>query len=244
MNKFGRILQLAVCLSLVVIAVCVPGSSQTQAAGPPSGLSVDVVNTPLPVQGTVNVGNLPATQSVSGNISVSNFPTTQAVTGTVNIGNFPASSTVTGSVGITGTPNVNVANTPTVNVGNAPKPSQFFHLASKQLVCPGDADHSHGIPFTFPTGQVAVITSASFSSIGGVDTSGHEASFGMFVGTNDFVTANIPFDSNGGATWAITFPTGIVVHSSELLCVNLFVWDTGQVPPFASYVNGYFTTDQ
>ncbi len=37
--------------------------------------------------GTVNVGNLPATQPVSGTVNVGNLPATQAVTGTVAIGN-------------------------------------------------------------------------------------------------------------------------------------------------------------
>ncbi len=51
--------------------------------------NVTVVNTPLPVTGTVNVGNLPATQPVSGTVSVGNFPATQPVSGTVTIGNSP-----------------------------------------------------------------------------------------------------------------------------------------------------------
>lgn len=42
-------------------------------------------STPWPVTGTVNVGNLPATQQVSGTVGVSNFPSAQAVTGTVGI---------------------------------------------------------------------------------------------------------------------------------------------------------------
>ncbi len=41
---------------------------------------------PVPVSGTVNVGNTPTNQQVT----VSNFPATQAVSGTVSVGNFPA----------------------------------------------------------------------------------------------------------------------------------------------------------
>jgi hypothetical protein len=41
---------------------------------------------PIPVAGTVNIGNTPANQ----NVTVSNFPATQPVSGTVNVGNFPA----------------------------------------------------------------------------------------------------------------------------------------------------------
>jgi hypothetical protein len=61
-------------------------SSAALAAGPPSGLDVTVTNTPLPVQGTVNVGNLPTTQAVTvtgtPNVNVVNTPTVQ-INGTV-----------------------------------------------------------------------------------------------------------------------------------------------------------------
>ncbi len=54
---------------------------------------VFVTNTatdPVPVAGTVNVGNLPATQPVSGTVNVGNLPATQPVSGTVNVGSVPA----------------------------------------------------------------------------------------------------------------------------------------------------------
>jgi hypothetical protein len=41
---------------------------------------------PVPVTGTVTVGNTPANQ----NVTVSNFPATQPVSGTVSVGNLPA----------------------------------------------------------------------------------------------------------------------------------------------------------
>ena len=81
MKRFNHVLRLALCVSVLAVVLSVPASSPAVDPGPPGGLNVNVVNTPLPVQGTVNVGN------------------------------FPASSTVTGSVSITGTPNVNVVNT-------------------------------------------------------------------------------------------------------------------------------------
>jgi hypothetical protein len=64
---------LVVALSLSFTYVSPVGGAESK--------EVTVINTPLPVQGTVNVGN------------------------------FPASNAVTGSVSITGTPNVNVVNT-------------------------------------------------------------------------------------------------------------------------------------
>lgn len=45
----------------------------------PSSTTVTIPN-PLPVSGTVSVGNFPATQPVSGSVSVSNFPASQPVT--------------------------------------------------------------------------------------------------------------------------------------------------------------------
>ena len=51
---------------------------------------------PVSATGTVNVGNLPATQPVSGTINVGNLPATQPVSGTVNVGNLPNSEVFTG----------------------------------------------------------------------------------------------------------------------------------------------------
>lgn len=47
--------------------------------------------TPVPVQGTVTVGNFPSVQTVS----VNNFPASQTVQGTVSVDNFPATQAVT-----------------------------------------------------------------------------------------------------------------------------------------------------
>ena len=48
-------------------------------------LVVNAPASPIPVVGTVNVGNAPANQ----NVSVTNFPATQAVSGSVSIGDLP-----------------------------------------------------------------------------------------------------------------------------------------------------------
>jgi hypothetical protein len=47
---------------------------------------VNPATSPIPVTGTVNVGNTPANQPVT----VTNFPTTQKVSGTVDVGQLPA----------------------------------------------------------------------------------------------------------------------------------------------------------
>jgi hypothetical protein len=62
------------------------------------GVAVDVSATnPMPVSGSVNVGNFPATQPVSGSVSVSNFPATQNV-------NIVGGSSGNAAAGTTGAP--------------------------------------------------------------------------------------------------------------------------------------------
>ncbi len=81
MKRLGNILRLVLCLGVVAVALGVPTSSPAGPPGPPTQ-NVNVVNTPLPVQGTVNVGNFPATQPVSGSVTISGTPSVR-VTGTV-----------------------------------------------------------------------------------------------------------------------------------------------------------------
>jgi hypothetical protein len=97
----GGILLIALSLSLAHVNPVEPGPG-------PKPQDVNVVNTPLPVQGTVNVGN------------------------------FPTSSTVTGSVSIANTPNVNVTNQPTVRDADNParQPFVFFLCELSQQNCP------------------------------------------------------------------------------------------------------------
>lgn len=67
MKKFNNVLRLALCVSVLAVTLSVPS---TWAAGPPGGLSVDVVNTPSnPVPVT-----LQGTSTVSGNVVVTNTP--------------------------------------------------------------------------------------------------------------------------------------------------------------------------
>ena len=83
--RAGIVIGLALALVGVVVGTATGAVTQFQ--------MVVIKNTatePVPVAGTVNVGNTPANQ----NVTVSNFPTTQAVT----VGNFPATQTVGGTV--------------------------------------------------------------------------------------------------------------------------------------------------
>lgn len=69
----------------------VSSAQATNATNPAQVIVTNPSNAPVPVTGTLNVGNFPnfpTTQAVSGSVSVSNFPSfpsTQAVSGTVNV---------------------------------------------------------------------------------------------------------------------------------------------------------------
>ena len=78
MKTWSRVLGLALCASVLAI-LSVPTSSRAVDPGPPGGLNVNVVNTPLPVTGTVT-----GSVSITGtpNVNVINTPKVQ-VTGTV-----------------------------------------------------------------------------------------------------------------------------------------------------------------
>jgi hypothetical protein len=88
-------------LALVGTATASPAAIAAADRTPSSSINVNVTNTPLPVQGTVNIGN------------------------------FPAASTVNGSVSITGTPNVNVVNTPTVRNADRPSAQPVYVACSQ-----------------------------------------------------------------------------------------------------------------
>lgn len=89
----------AVIGSVAVVAALavVNGAEATNATNPAQVVVTNTGSSPVPVTGSVNVGNLPATQAVSGSVSVSNFPATQPVSGSVNVGNFPSTVSVQGS---------------------------------------------------------------------------------------------------------------------------------------------------
>jgi hypothetical protein len=98
-------------IKAVLGTIVLIGAGVTAASAAPStpdavggngiGLAVVVENKPtqpIPVAGavtgTVNVGNLPATQQVAGTVNVGNLPATQQVAGSVNVANLPATQNV------------------------------------------------------------------------------------------------------------------------------------------------------
>jgi len=61
----------------IALVVLFLSFTHVESVGGAGSAPVHVVNTPLPVQGTVNVGNFPTSSTVSGSVMVSNFPATQ-----------------------------------------------------------------------------------------------------------------------------------------------------------------------
>jgi hypothetical protein len=78
------------------------------------------LSTAQTVNGTVNVGNFPATQPVSGSVAVSNFPATQPVSGSVAVSNFPATQPVSGSVAVSNFPATQAVTEQTLDATGVP----------------------------------------------------------------------------------------------------------------------------
>ena len=105
-------------IEIVVLAVIVALGGFAAPALAAQITSVLVTNTasnPVPVTGTVNVGNLPATQPVSGTVSVGNFPATQSVT--VSGGTISAAQQVSTVIKATGFHALGFAESDTFNLG-------------------------------------------------------------------------------------------------------------------------------
>lgn len=67
-------------LPVEVISSSLPTGAATEANQQTDALTdAELRASPVPVNGTVNVGNFPASQPVSGTVSVSNFPATQPI---------------------------------------------------------------------------------------------------------------------------------------------------------------------
>jgi hypothetical protein len=179
-EKMRRNSKVAAIAAIGVVGVGMFGLTGSSASQAPTPQPVVVANgaaSPVPVAGTVNVGNLPATQAVSGSVNVANLPATQPVSGTVNVGNLPETQPVSGTVGISGTPTVNVGNLPetqpvsgTVGISGTPTVSvqerQPFHGHASININAGNTS-----TIAVPAGQRLVIQSVSMQSTSATMTS-------------------------------------------------------------------------
>jgi len=230
MKGFRKVFRVVLCMSVLAFAIGVP---PTRAAGPPSGLDVNVVNTPSnPVPVT-----LQGTSTVSGNVAVTNTPNVNVVnTPTVNVGNSLKPSqlvAVTSNVGNTGIS------------CHATGGNPVSGATAIDLLQNADATSSS---FSIPNGKVLVITDAQAIAIS-LGSAGHEAQAALIRvgtgGTNSIAEVHGPLDSGGRLAGAFTFPTGAVVKSGVALCVQVFDFNTLTNIPFAlGTVHGYLADDQ
>jgi|GraSoiStandDraft_36_1057302.scaffolds.fasta_scaffold38551_1 hypothetical protein len=169
MRKFGKILRLGLCLSVLAVALSAP-TSRAADPGPPSGLSVKVLNTPLPVTGTVSVGNLPATQSISGSVTITNTP----------------------SVTVANTPSVTVANTPLAVTGSVTLGTKV--IADFEADSLDSSQHKFG-PFDisqFSKIRLRVTANGSGSVIADIETDGLADFFSVDAGNVESRVYDIP----------------------------------------------------
>jgi hypothetical protein len=134
-------------------------------SGASGAAPVVVTNTstqPVPVTGTVNVGN---------------FPTSQTISGTVSVANFPATQPISGNVGILGTPTVNdSASTVLIAHGEATLPA-------------GGGASSVGLPGSINTAAYKAIKAVFFCESLLSQTSRSDCSAAhLFTSTQDLVS--------------------------------------------------------
>ena len=93
MKQFGRIALIVLSLGGLAAAL---SSVPTRPAGAATTAdeTVKVVNTPLPVQGTVGVSNFPAIQAVSGTVNIGTLPAVNvSFPSSLNVGNIATTET-------------------------------------------------------------------------------------------------------------------------------------------------------
>ncbi len=217
MKGLNSILQLVRCASLLATALAVPTSAQALDPSPPGGLNVNVVNTPLPVQGTL-----------TGSVSITGTPNVNVVnTPTVHVGNaLKPGQLVTLQ---------NSSETP----GSCPNGNGGILVDT--------LNHPDGTSSTFsiPTGQVLVITGAEAFGFGGVGD--RATLVLQRVGTqvvNDLARQVTMVNSQNEFVAVFNFPTGAVVKSGVSLCLHAFD-DTVRSEEVGSVrVHGYLAADE
>ncbi len=207
---------LAVAGGILGIALSLSFAHVTSVGGAGSA-PVTVVNTPLPVQGTVNVGN------------------------------FPGSNAVTGSVSITGTPNVNVTNTaanpvPTQNVGGGA--ATHVGQPARNLVnlsCQFPSAESCVQAFSVPAGQAFVITDLQWSVFTSLGQGNYEG-VALTVNSNLVALVGGLVDGDGFALGQNHLGTGIVVTPGQQLSVTRVYGTSGFI--HLVLVQGYLVANQ
>ncbi len=175
---------------LTLLAIGIVGSfvfeTPTQAAS--ANPVVTIGNVPLPVTGTVTVGNL---GSNTLPVSVTNLPTTQQVSGTVDVGNSDADKYT--------------------HVGQ--KPSQLVNLLLGDLSSLRvDPSTGHTEGFSIPNGSVFVLTDIEISI---QCTAGESLRVHVGAGDRDRSTIRLVCPDVGWANFDRHYSTGLVFNSDS-----------------------------
>ena len=118
---------------------------------------------PVPVVGTVNIGNTPSNQDVT----VTNLPSTQPVSGTVDVGNFPgyplatvriSGSITTGPFGGTGSISIPNMRVTTVIVADGDEDNYDIGIGGFKLVIDHEGNFIEHFPAAFGASGSVVIT--------------------------------------------------------------------------------------
>lgn len=172
-------------VSVATVLLLVTGWGSAMAAQITSVFVTNTSANPVPVNGSVNVGNLPATQPVSGSVNVGNTSTNPVpVSGSVNVGNFPSfpsTQTVNGTVTVgnsasspvpaqitntdnTGNIKVHEQGTASVNVTN----NSLSTTSGDQthVITSGDADiPAHGSTIVIGDGSRAGVDLSAYKTV-------------------------------------------------------------------------------
>ncbi len=198
MKRSGEVLRAALCVSVLFanagIAAVVPAAAATAA-----NFNVTVTNTPLPVKGTVNVGNFPATQPISGSVSITGTPS-------VNVGNTPSNPVPTLDASKVSTNIVEIV----ANASSTMAASAFFFQGPDGNVTPFT---------TLPADKALVITSVEILALHGTAPLVNVAFGPMQLGG---IPSPRTWVVPGTQTTSFSWPTGFVIGAGRTLAIISF----------------------
>lgn len=205
------------------------GTQKTQVTNFPSSteISNDIGN-PIPVNGTISIGNLPVTQPISGSVSVSNFPASVEisndsgsvipVSGTVSVSNFPASVEISNDTGsaVPVSGSVSISNLPTIqpvsgtieitnDIGNAIPVSGSVSVSNFPATQPvsGSVSITGSVEIANDSGNAVPVSAAALPLPTGASTATLQTSGNTSLSSIDSkLSGTIAVSVSGGSTSA------------------------------------------
>ncbi len=234
MKKFRNLLISVLGLGLLAATSSMVGSRTEGAQGPPGGLNVNVLNTPLPVTGSLGVsGTVQAQQSGAWSVNVLNSPL--PVTGSLGLsGTVQAQQSGAWSVGI------NNAKTSPVPIRDVENPArQPFAFDSFCALVPGS--DVCVVLFSIPAGKRLVIESITVEVSGPTGQKGRADIFTTVAGTSHgFRLSLAPVGTfSGQDIMDGTHPLRLYADPTSTVSLRGFRNSTSGDGAFAGSVSGY-----